>query len=128
MADAAARVVSIVAVHQNVCVGFEVGAHPADNVALAVERLPTDDDSRCPCCCRSIVVRVVVVQVNNRARHRFAEGGDDLGNGDLLTVTGDQNGHLDFWIPCACSSNAAASLRKGETTERTGREQSEVAM
>jgi hypothetical protein len=86
------RFVGVVTVHQHVDVGLDVGEHPADHVALALQPLLAHQRT-----CRAggghgIVSGIVVIDVDRGLWQGRAEIGDDFRYGDRLIVAGDQNG------------------------------------
>lgn len=86
------RGVGVVPVDHEVAVGVDVAEHLADDVALALARLGHHDGARGGGQLGGAVGGVVVVDEDRGARQLPAEVRDDLPDGDLLVVAGDEDG------------------------------------
>jgi len=94
------RVVGVVAVGQHVHVGLDVGEHPANDVALALQRLAAHHRAGLRRPGGGAVGGVVVVDVDGRAGQRGTEVAHDLADGDGLVEAGQQHGDARGRAPC----------------------------
>ena len=89
-----ARVISVVAIHQNINVGLDVGKHAAHDIALALTRLGTDHGARRARHFYGVVPGIVVIDIDDGFRQRGAEIAHHLGDGRLFVVARHQNGDV----------------------------------
>lgn len=85
--------VGVVAVGHHVHVRVDVLEHGADDVALALARLPADDRAFGLGDLGGAVRGVVVVHVDGRIRQGVLEVAHHLADGDLLVVAGEEYGN-----------------------------------
>ena len=85
--------VGVVAICHDVYVRVDVLEHGADDVALALARLPADDRAFGLGDLGGAVRGVVVVHVDGRIRQGSLEVTNNLADGDLLVVTGKKHGN-----------------------------------
>ena len=90
----ARRVIGRVTVGQHVNVGIHIGEHAPHHIALALMTSRAAPPRRRLSDFNGAVGRVVVVDVDRRARKRGAKGADHLGNRGLFVVTGQQHRDL----------------------------------
>ena len=91
-AGGAGGIVGAVAIDQDIGVGLDVGEHAPHHRALALARLAPDDGPRLARHGDRAVGRIVVEDMDGRARQRGAKGRHDGSDRDLLVVTGNQDG------------------------------------
>lgn len=90
--------VGVVAICHDVYVRVDVLEHGADDVALALARLPADDRAFGLGDLGGAVRGVVVVHVDGRIRQGSLEVTNNLADGDLLVVTGKKHGNRKILI------------------------------
>src|SRR5690606_20554133 len=83
------RLVGVVAVDHHVDIGIDIGEGAADDVALARDVLLAHYGTGFGGALRGAIARAVVVDVDRDAGNGGLEVADDLGDGDLLVVAGN---------------------------------------
>jgi hypothetical protein len=83
------RLVGVVAVDHHVDVGVDVGEGAPDDVALAGHVLLAHDGTGLGGAAGGLIARAVVIDIDRDARDGGLEIADDLRDGDLLVVAGN---------------------------------------
>ncbi len=84
-------VVGVVAVHQHIHIGLDVGEHPPHHMALALQGFAPDGGAGGARYLGRAVLRVVVVDEDLGPRQGGAKGGDDAGHRHFFVVAGDED-------------------------------------
>ena len=83
--------VGVVAVHQHIGVGVNVGKHAPHNVALALQRHVADDGTRLPRYLDRAVSRIIVKNIDAGFWQGKLETAHNTADGNLFVVAGDQD-------------------------------------
>ena len=94
------RFVGRVAIGHDIYIGFDIGEHPADDIALALHPFGADNGPRRRGDIAGPVGRIIVVNIDfgvgqNRAKSRHSRA-----DGSIFVVAWQQHGNLHLASPC----------------------------